>query len=79
MNIRSLPVWNPHPDEFYEDEPVVRTLASGTQVLLDADGTPVMRVGKPVGFCSICDGLGHGYPGAGPCPLEERGSQDPRF
>jgi len=20
--------------------------------------------------CSICDGLGHGYPGAGPCPLE---------
>ena len=24
--------------------------------------------------CSICDGLGHGYPGGGPCPLEERGS-----
>lgn len=23
--------------------------------------------------CSICDGLGHGYPGGGPCPLEERG------
>lgn len=21
--------------------------------------------------CSICDGLGHGYPGGGPCPLEE--------
>lgn len=20
--------------------------------------------------CSICDGVGHGYPGAGPCPLE---------
>ena len=20
--------------------------------------------------CSICDGIGHGYPGAGPCPLE---------
>lgn len=20
--------------------------------------------------CNICDGLGHGYPGAGPCPLE---------
>lgn len=20
--------------------------------------------------CSICDALGHGYPGAGPCPLE---------
>lgn len=20
--------------------------------------------------CSICDGMGHGYPGGGPCPLE---------
>lgn len=20
--------------------------------------------------CSICDGVGHGYPGGGPCPLE---------
>lgn len=20
--------------------------------------------------CSLCDGAGHGYPGAGPCPLE---------
>ena len=20
--------------------------------------------------CSICDGIGHGYPGAGPCPTE---------
>ena len=27
----------------------------------------------PEETCSICDGLGHGYPGAGPCPLEERG------
>jgi hypothetical protein len=26
--------------------------------------------------CSICDGFGHGYPGAGPCPLEERGWED---
>lgn len=25
--------------------------------------------------CSICDGLGHGYPGGPPCPLEERGEQ----
>jgi hypothetical protein len=23
--------------------------------------------------CSLCDGLGHGYPGAGPCPLEMTG------
>lgn len=26
--------------------------------------------------CRICDGLGHGYPGAGPCPLE---SPDPGY
>lgn len=26
--------------------------------------------------CSICDGLGHGYPGGPPCPLEERGRDD---
>lgn len=24
-------------------------------------------------YCSICDGVGHGQPGYGPCPLEERG------
>lgn len=28
---------------------------------------------EPERTCSLCDGLGHGYPGAGPCPLEERG------
>lgn len=28
-------------------------------------------------FCSICDALGHGYPGGGPCPLEDRGYWDP--
>lgn len=27
-------------------------------------------------YCSICDGLGHGYPGGRPCPLEERGAED---
>lgn len=26
--------------------------------------------------CPICDGLGHGYPGAGPCPIE---SPDPLY
>lgn len=26
--------------------------------------------------CSICDGLGHGYPGGRPCPLEDRGYSD---
>lgn len=24
-------------------------------------------------YCSICDGMGHGYPGGGPCPLETVG------
>lgn len=28
--------------------------------------------------CTLCDGLGHGYPGAGPCPLEEQGYWDAR-
>jgi hypothetical protein len=27
--------------------------------------------------CSICDALGHGYPGGGPCPLEDTGWREP--
>ena len=27
-------------------------------------------------YCSICDGIGHGQPGYGPCPLEDRGWMD---
>jgi hypothetical protein len=27
--------------------------------------------------CSICDGIGHGQPGYGPCPLEDNGYFDP--
>lgn len=27
-------------------------------------------------YCSLCDGLGHGQPGYGPCPLEERGADE---
>ena len=27
--------------------------------------------------CSLCDAPGHGYPGGGPCPLEERGAYEP--
>jgi hypothetical protein len=26
--------------------------------------------------CSLCDAVGHGYPGGGPCPLEMRGQED---
>jgi len=50
-----------------------------------ADGVPTLDRGLHLVFdeqmdlmqptCSICDGLGHGYPGAGPCPLEERGEE----
>lgn len=28
--------------------------------------------------CSICDALGHGYQGTGPCPLEELGYDEAR-
>ncbi len=27
-------------------------------------------------YCSICDGMGHGYPGGGPCPLEMMGEME---
>lgn len=30
---------------------------------------------EPPRHCSICDGVGHGYPGGGPCPLEMTMSQ----
>lgn len=52
-----------------------RTLASGTLaffsegrlVSTDADYDGQEYEGP---HCSICDALGHGYPGGGPCPLE---------
>lgn len=27
-------------------------------------------------YCALCDAVGHGQPGYGPCPLEERGAED---
>lgn len=27
-------------------------------------------------YCSLCDAAGHGQPGYGPCPLEERGADE---
>jgi len=27
-------------------------------------------------YCALCDGIGHGQPGYGPCPLEMRGVED---
>lgn len=29
--------------------------------------------------CSLCDALGHGYPGGGPCPLEMTGEEGVPF
>jgi hypothetical protein len=29
--------------------------------------------------CSLCDAVGHGYPGGGPCPLEERGWEEAEY
>lgn len=57
---------------------VYRTLASGTLVWIDDNGVATLYDNDYEGpACSICDGLGHGYPGGGPCPLEETGEDDP--
>lgn len=42
-----------------------RTEDKATEALDDYADSQAQR------SCTICDGLGHGYPGAGPCPLEE--------
>lgn len=42
--------------------------------LLDLHAPEVQEIEGPT--CPICDGLGHGYPGAGPCPIE---SPDPLY
>ena len=41
-------------------------------LLLDSRA-PIEDVEGPT--CSICDGVGHGYPGGAPCPLEMRGEE----
>jgi hypothetical protein len=58
-----------------------RTLASGREVFIDAKGLATL-LDEDCGWdegptCSICDALGHGYPGGGPCPLEDSGWYDP--
>lgn len=55
--------------------------ATGISYFIDADGkaVPAKQVeGEEFEewfdegpTCSICDGLGHGYPGGRPCPLED--------
>lgn len=60
-----------------------RQLASGSWVFVAEDGRATLISSDEAMFlldadegptCSLCDALGHGYPGAGPCPLEERGA-----
>jgi hypothetical protein len=61
---------------------IARLVAKGTDLLaatwaiIGMEDTEEQQEGP---CCSICDGLGHGYPGGRPCPLEERGwDDDPR-
>ena len=62
--------------------PTTRRLASGSLAQVDARGRVTaiwteddMAWEGP--SCSLCDALGHGYPGGPPCPLEDRGEYDP--
>jgi hypothetical protein len=60
-----------------------RILASGNVAVLDESARVTMILSKEDWYqyesyldeqarsCSICDGLGHGYPGGRPCPLED--------
>ena len=55
------------------------TLTSGTEVWLDDKGVASFDIeqGWDEGpTCNICDASGHGYPGGGPCPLEQGGPDD---
>jgi len=73
------------------EDPHFRLLASGNVALLDEG--KVVWIGPLedaeyaaycheeakdyVPSCSLCDAVGHGYVGGGPCPLEERGAYEP--
>lgn len=54
-----------------------RILASGRIAVLDDSGRVIDILTELVEdydwepTCGICDATGHGYPGAGPCPLED--------
>jgi hypothetical protein len=54
-----------------------RVLASGRIAVLDSKGKVVeILTAEPyekewIPTCGLCDGVGHGYPGAGPCPVYE--------
>ncbi len=67
-------------------------LASGKVVWVDGRGVALKEPPHGAEFapvddgeydegptCSICDGVGHGYPGGPPCPLETRGAAEAEF
>jgi hypothetical protein len=62
------------------DRLIVRTELGGKTLVVDADACSLLAdyedayVEGPT--CSLCDAVGHGYPGAGPCPLEDRGAYE---
>ena len=75
-----------NPRNLYEaDASSEKTLRSGALALLDDKGRCFKLLTDPediefyfqaqaeagLVYCSICDGVGHGQPGYGPCPLEE--------
>jgi hypothetical protein len=53
-----------HPDEFYHDGEIDQMVKDGFRVIF-------------IPACPICDGVGHGQPGWGPCPLEDQRAYDP--
>jgi hypothetical protein len=64
------------PADYFTDD---RTDAVGTARAIERQANVVdddNSLGDDGPTCSLCDGIGHGYPGAGPCPLEERGAND---
>lgn len=62
--------------------PVVRYGSDERVYELVGDGPGYVLVGRDSGLeddgptCSICDGLGHGYVGGPPCPLEDNAWDD---
>ena len=74
-----------NPRNLYESQATSeKELRSGALALLDEKGRCFkILVGEDIEsyfdclseaglvYCSICDGVGHGQPGYGPCPLEE--------
>jgi hypothetical protein len=83
----SAPASPPEWLESQEDEGTPVEGSNGRWYIVDSTGKvisgPMSREACMYAFgwegprCSLCDGLGHGYPGGGFCPLEDRGAYEP--